>query len=125
MPRAKPTGIYKSKLEKKVGVLLGGKWVYESVSLQYVQHRKYTPDFVKEAEDGDIYIEVKGFFRAGDQSKYLSIRDSLEENEELVFIFSSPIKPCRKGTKLTMGGWAEKHGFRYCSVADIASADFT
>lgn len=82
--------------------------------MPYTMERKYTPDFTQ----GKLHVEVKGFFRPGDQAKYLAIRDSLPDEEELVFIFANPNKPVRKGAKLTHKKWCEKHGFRYYSIND-------
>lgn len=107
---------YRSKLESKVHKLLGAKiWAYEPERVKYTQERSYTPDFVK----GDILVEVKGFFRTGDQAKYLAIRDSLPPWRELIFIFSNPRKPVRKNAKLTMEGWCNKCGFKCMGVNDI------
>lgn len=80
--------------------------------------RKYKPDFVK----GDTLIEVKGFFRTGDQAKYLAVKDQLEredEGKELVFCFSNPDKKVRKGAKMSMADWCNRHGFRYFHINDI------
>jgi hypothetical protein len=111
---------YRSKLEAKVSKLLGANWEYEAHKVPYVVYRDYLTDFTN-----DQYIlEVKGYFRRGDQPKYLAIRDALEEDggeKELIFVFSNPNKPVRKGTKLTHGGWCEKHNIRYTSVANLKS----
>lgn len=110
---------YRSKLEGKVALLLGEEWEYEKVRVDYTMHRKYTPDFTK----GDIYVEVKGFFRPGDQAKYIAIKEALdEEGKELVFIFSNPNKPVRKGAKLTHGKWCDKVGVRYFRACDAKEA---
>lgn len=116
--RPKKIGKFKSALEHKSSLLLGEEWEYEPFSIEYVMVKKYTPDFVKD----NIIVEVKGFFRPGDQAKYLAIKNHLEVTEderELVFAFSNPEKKVRKGAKLTMGAWAERHGIRYFSVAEL------
>lgn len=116
MPKAKPTGRYRSKLEQKVSLLLGGEWEYESDKIAYTMHRTYTPDFTK----GNKLIEVKGFFRPGDQAKYLAIKDALDKaGKRLVFVFPNPNKPVRRGAKLTHKVWCDKHGFKCLSVADL------
>jgi hypothetical protein len=116
--RPKKIDKFKSALEHKSSLLLGEEWKYEPYSIEYVMVKKYTPDFVKD----NIIVEVKGFFRPGDQAKYLAIKNHLEvtkDERELVFAFSNPEKKVRKGAKLTMGGWAERHGIRYFSVAEL------
>lgn len=107
---------YRSKLEKKVHLLLGEEWEYEPSKIPYVQRRDYTPDFMR----GKTLIEVKGFFRPGDQAKYIAIRDSLPRGTKLVFIFSNPNKPVRKGAKMTMASWCDRHNFKYIGVSDIS-----
>lgn len=107
--------MYRSKLEKKVHLLLGEDWSYETWKFPYTMVKEYTPDFSR----GTVHIEVKGFFRQGDQAKYIAINNCLPPGEELVFIFENPNKPVRKGAKLTMGRWAEIKGFRYFGVDEI------
>lgn len=107
---------YRSKLESVVAKNLGKDWAYEPESVSYVVERNYIPDFVK----GNICIEVKGYFRVGDQPKYIGVNNALkEQGRELVFILSDPNKPVRKGAKLTMAKWCEKHSIRYYSVDAI------
>lgn len=99
-------------------MLLGEEWEYEPSVIEYTMVRNYTPDFVK----GDVIVEVKGFFRSGDQAKYLAIKNHLDatnDPRELVFAFSNPEKKVRKGAKLTMAGWAKRHGMRYFAVSDL------
>jgi len=97
-------------------LLLGEEWEYEPNKVPYIINRHYTPDFTRL----DIVLEVKGFFRPGDQAKYLAVCDALEaEDKELVFVFSNPNKPVRKGAKLTHGLWCEKYDIRYTSVAKL------
>jgi hypothetical protein len=107
---------FRSKLEHKVHLLLGEEWSYEADKVSYVMNRKYVTDFTM----GRTVLEVKGFFRPGDQAKYLAVRDALvAERRELVFVFSNPNKPVRKGAKLTHGLWCEKNDIRYTSVAGL------
>jgi hypothetical protein len=116
--KPKKIGKFKSALEHKASLLLGEDWEYEPYDVPYVMERKYKPDFVKD----DVLIEVKGFFRSGDQAKYLAVRDQLEADgaeKELVFCFSNPEKKVRKGAKMSMGDWCNRHGFRYFHINDI------
>jgi len=107
---------FRSKLEGKVSKLLGAKWDYEAHKIPYVLYRHYVTDFTKDR----IVLEVKGFFRPGDQAKYLAVRDALAaDRKELIFVFSNPDKPVRRGAKLTHGLWCEKHDIPYTSVANL------
>jgi hypothetical protein len=116
MARAKPTGRYRSALESKVAKLLGAHWQYEGPRINYTMYRKYIPDFTYE----DIVIEVKGFFRPGDQAKYMAIKDQLDKDgKRFIMVFPNVDKPVRKGAKLTHGKWCEKNGIEYYSVSEI------
>ena len=105
---------YRSKLEGRVALSLDKSWEYESVSVDYTVEHTYTPDFSR----GKVHIEVKGFWRPNDLKKYIAINNALKsEGEELVFVFSNPSKPQRRGAKMTMADWCDKHKIRYCSAA--------
>lgn len=94
--------------------------------IHYVWPHEYEPDFIHNKGDGNIiYVEIKGYFMdRKDCTKYLWVRDSLCEHEELVFVFEKPSKPMhfqskrKDGTKMTHGEWCEKNGFRYFSEED-------
>ena len=95
---------------------LGKEWEYEAVQVDYVLEKTYLGDFIK----GNTIIEVKGFFRPGDQAKYLAVRDSCEEEGyELIFILSHPDKPVRRKAKLTMSQWCDKHNIRWYNLDRI------
>ena len=97
--------IYRSKLEERVAKTLPDA-EYEPWQIDYTVPHKYTPDFV----EGHIVYEVKGFFRTGDQQKYIAISKHLYIKGYIFkFILSHPDKPVRKGTKLSMSKWCEKH----------------
>ena len=104
---------YRSGLEEKAAKILKD-WKYEPFTLPYTTHRNYKPDFVK----GNVLIEAKGFFRAGDTAKYKAIRDSQPEYL-LVFLFSDPHKKIRKGAKMTLAQWCEKEGFDWYTLDTI------
>jgi len=106
---------YRSGLEGKVAKLLPKSFEYEPFAIEYVTHRKYTPDFVHE----NILIEVKGFFRVGDTQKYKAIRDSILGTGELVFLLADENKKVRKGSKMTMGQWCVKEGIKHFDVKHI------
>lgn len=102
---------YRSKFEENVANKLPNTWLYEPERFEYMQPRKYVPDFV----EGEVWLEVKGFFRAGDVSKYKSIRKAYP-NKRLIFVFSNPLKKVRKGAKMCMGQWADKNGWEYTTL---------
>jgi hypothetical protein len=104
---------FKSKLEEMVATLMGKEWLYEPFKIDYSIHRKYTPDFVYQTDSVEILVEVKGYFRAGDQQKYKAIRDSLRDDQELVFFLSSPFKKVSKGAMLNMAQWCDKEGLKW------------
>ena len=108
--KTKDTTKYRNNFESDVGEQLRG-WQYEPRKYPYIIKRNYIPDFVKD----DLLVECKGFFRSGDTKKYISIRDSLSQNE-LVFVLTNPNKKVRKGSKITMGEWCDKEGFRWFTV---------
>lgn len=95
-------------------------WGHHVRKLAYVSRHTYEPDFVRELDGKTIYIEVKGRFRDNAEAqKYPFVRDVLQPNEELIFIFEDSKKPMpfakkrKDGTKYTHGDWAEKNNFRY------------
>jgi hypothetical protein len=104
---------YRSGLESAIHAKLSDDFEYEPFRLPYTIHRKYVPDFVH--DEKKILIEAKGYFRVGDTQKYTAIRDSMPE-WELVFVLSDPLKKVRKGSKLNMGQWCEKEGFKCYTV---------
>lgn len=105
---------YRSGLESKVAEAAPrGLLQYEPWKVDYVEHHTYLPDFVNEA--AKVLVECKGFFRVGDTLKYKSIRDSVA-GWELVFVLSDGNKKVRKGSKMTMGQWCEKEGFKWCTL---------
>jgi hypothetical protein len=109
---------YRSKLEERVAGILDPSWHYEPYSREYITFRKYTPDFVWADEVDEAWLEVKGYFRPGDTAKYKAIRAAYPDIR-LVFVFSHPHQPVRKGAKLTMAGWAEKEGWGWTTPSDI------
>ena len=83
---------YRSKLEARVALGLS-EWEYESEKMGYIIHKTYNPDFIK----GNIFIEVKGFFRSGDTQKYKAIHDQmLKENKIRKPLISGVRQPMAK-----------------------------
>lgn len=108
--KSKKYAPYRSGLEYRVAQKLSKDFEYEKHRVVYVLNHNYLSDF----SNGRLYIETKGFFRPGDTKRYPAITDTLRaRGDELVFVFSNPDKPVRKGAKLTMAKWAEKHNIRW------------
>jgi len=104
------TSKYRSGFEESVGEVLEPRgFEYEPFSVTYNMPGKYTPDFVL----GDTLVECKGYFRPGDQKKYLAVKNGLVGSQELVFLLQYPSKRVRKGAKLTMSGWCDKNNIRW------------
>ena len=94
---------------------------YHPEKIPYTIEHKYEPDFmIGKFSESVIFIEAKGRFRdSAEASKYKWVRESLNNNEELVFLFHTPHKPMphakarKDGTKQTHAEWAERNGFRW------------
>ena len=104
---------YRNNFEADIGEKLVD-WNYEPYQIPYVTKRNYTPDFTK----GNILVEAKGYFRVGDTQKYKAIRDSLF-SQELVFVLTNANKKVRKGSKITMGEWCDKEGFKWFTLKTL------
>ena len=105
----------RSKLEEDVGDTLEVYgFEYEVEKVAYMVPRVYTPDFTY----GDTMIEVKGYFRPGDTQKYKAINDCWPERQ-LVFVLQNPLKRIRKGAKMTMADWCEKHDIPWYSADNL------
>lgn len=110
---------YKSWLEFRLfayGCLKGVAYEPKTLPYQEVKNRSYTPDGIQ----GRFLLEVKGRFYSPDEAtKYLHIRKSLPEGQELVFIFGNPgvsmpkAQPRKDGSRMTQEEWARKNGFRF------------
>ncbi len=108
---------YRSGLEERFDKETKHKLAFEPYKLPYVVNRHYIPDFVYNRNDNhEVLVECKGFFRVGDTQKYKSIRDCLTKKQELVFLFSNATKKLRKGSKMTLGQWCDKEGFKYYTM---------
>ena len=108
---------FRSNFEYDVNQQLKAKgFEYETSKYAYQVPRVYTPDFI---HPSGILVECKGFFREGDTQKYKAIKDCLPEDNELVFVLMKPEQKVRKGTKLTMATWCEKHGLKWYSLDNL------
>lgn len=128
MPRRKPrrkrpnerVAGYDSEFELRLHQGLLKKWDVHSEIIPYHMPKKYHPDFIRQFDGLTILVEAKGrFWDSAEYSKYLSVRDCLPENYELVFLFYNPDLPMprakvrRDGTKRSHREWAESNGFRW------------
>ena len=113
MSRRSQKSVFRSKFEENVAKVLRG-FEYEPITVPYVIHRNYRPDFVH-AATGTV-VECKGFFREGDTKKYTSVRDSLPKGQKLVFVLMHPNKKIRRGAKMTMAEWCDKEGIMWYTI---------
>jgi len=107
---------FRSTFEDDVSKILK-EFDYEPFTVPYTISRSYRPDFVDPS--GVCLVECKGYFRDGDTKKYTSIRDSLPEGQELVFVLMSPNKKIRKGAKMTMSEWCDKEGILWYTIETL------
>jgi len=108
---------FRSNFEQDVNQQLKSKgFDYESNKYAYQVPRVYTPDFI---HPSGLLVECKGFFREGDTQKYKAIKDCLPSDHELVFVLMKPNQKVRKGAKLTMAQWCEKHGLKWYSLETL------
>jgi len=113
MSRKSKKSPFRSTFEEDVAKILQ-EFNYEPFTIPYTISRSYRPDFVDAS--GLYLIECKGYFRDGDTKKYTSIRDSLPEGQELIFVLMQPNKRIRKGAKMTMSEWCDKEGILWYSL---------
>ena len=107
---------FRSTFEEDVAKILKG-FDYEPFTVPYTIERNYRPDFVHRS--AGVLVECKGFFREGDTKKYTSIRDSLPDDQQLVFILMQPNKKIRKGAKMTMSQWCDKEGILWYNIDTV------
>ena len=113
MSRRSKKSTFRSTFEEDVAKILQ-EFNYEPFTIPYTISRSYRPDFVDVS--GLYLIECKGYFRDGDTKKYTSIRDSLPEGQELIFVLMQPNKRIRKGAKMTMAQWCDKEGILWYNI---------
>ena len=113
MSRRSKKSKFRSTFEEEVSRILKD-FDYEPFTVPYIIQRSYRPDFVHHASG--VLVECKGYFRDGDTKKYTSIRDSLPEGQELVFVLMQPNKKIRKGAKMTMAQWCEKENITWYNI---------
>ena len=113
----------KQTFEQKVMAHLtekGVKFEFEPHSLPYSVTRDYIPDLLI----GEMYIEIKGYFRQDAQRKMKAVKKQ-HPNKDIRFLFQkgdSTIQGAKKrkdGTKMTCSEWAERYGFQYAEGEEI------
>jgi len=116
MNRRSKKSKFRSTFEEDVSKILK-EFNYEPFTIPYTISRSYRPDFVDAS--GLYLIECKGYFRDGDTKKYTSIRDSLPEGQELIFVLMQPNKRIRKGAKMTMAQWCDKEKILWYNIETL------
>jgi len=116
MNRRSKRSKFRSTFEEDVSKILK-EFNYEPFTIPYTIARSYRPDFVDVS--GLYLIECKGYFRDGDTKKYTSIRDSLPEGQELIFVLMQPNKRIRKGAKMTMAQWCDKEKILWYNIETL------
>jgi hypothetical protein len=104
---------------------------YHPTKLQYTvpsSNHSYEPDWELKLGGKVIYIEAKGRFRdRAEFTKYLHIRESLTNEQELVFLFMKPNNALpgaqrrKDGTRRTHAEWAETNDFRWFDETNITT----
>lgn len=111
---------FRSKLEKAVAdklKKLKRKFDYETERFDYVlPSRKYLIDF----KVGATYLEVKGYLDYDDRLKMLAVKQS-HPDLDICFVFMKPNQRLPR-QKITHAEWAEKNGFRWCTVDTLKDA---
>jgi hypothetical protein len=110
----------RSKLEDRFEAILndnGVDYQYEVTRIPYVvpeSHHTYTVDWT--ILNGKL-IETKGYLSDyGERRKYALLKEQHPELD-LRFVFDNPSKLCG-GTKMSHAAWADKYGFKWCSIKD-------
>ena len=105
----------KGTFEERVISDLTGRGVsfeYEPHSINYKVERLYYPDLLI----GNIYIELKGYFRQDAQRKMKAVK-AQHPDLDIRFVFQKAnasiqgAKVRKDGTKMTCSEWAERNGF--------------
>lgn len=111
----------RSNLEVKLSKILtdcNSNWSYEVTKIPYVipeSSHTYTVDFTV---GKGLLIEGKGYLSDHQERyKYVLLKEQ-HPDLDLRFVFDNPNKLCG-GTKYTHAKWADKYGFRWCSVKDV------
>ncbi len=113
----------KQTFEQKVMsnlTLKGVEFTFEPHSLPYSVTRDYIPDLLI----GEMYIEIKGYFRQDAQRKMRAVKKQHPE-KDIRFLFqraNATVQGAKKrkdGSKMTCKEWAERYGFQYAEGEEI------
>ena len=113
----------KQTFEQKVMSNLTAKGVeftFEPHSLPYSVERSYIPDLLI----GEVYIEIKGYFRQDAQRKMRAVKKQHPE-KDIRFLFqkaNATIQGAKKrkdGSKMTCKEWADRYGFQWTEGEEI------
>ena len=110
----------RSKLEERFETILqefGVTYEYEVTKIAYTipeSHHTYTVDWT--ILNGKL-IETKGYLSDhAERRKYVLLKEQHPELD-LRFVFDNGNKLCG-GTKMSHAKWADKYGFKWCSIKD-------
>ena len=111
----------RSKLEQKFEEILKEskiEYEYEVTKIPYIvpeSNHNYIVDF---SGSNGIHYEVKGWLSDHqERQKYILVKQQ-HPDLDLRFVFDNPNKLCG-GTKYSHAKWADKFGFRWCSIKDV------
>ena len=111
----------RSKLEMKFEEILianQAEYDYEVTKISYIvpeSKHTYTVDWT--CLNG-LLIETKGYLSDHqERHKYVLLKQQYPDLD-LRFVFDNPNKLCG-GTKYSHAKWADKFGFRWCSIKDV------
>lgn len=103
-------------IEKTLGLPL----LYETLKIRYVVPESfhiYHPDF--ELPNG-IIVETKGRFLSVDRAKQLLVKAQYPDLD-IRYVFTRARTPIGPGAKMTVGQWADKHGYKWAEKLIPAS----
>lgn len=111
----------RSKLELKFEEIIKEfdvAYDYEVTKIPYTipeSNHSYTVDWTF---TNGLLVETKGYLSDHkERYKYVLLKQQ-HPDLDLRFVFDNPNKLCG-GTKMTHSKWAEKYGFKYCSIKDV------
>ena len=111
----------RSKLELKFEEIIKEfdvAYDYEVTKIPYTipeSNHNYTVDWTF---INGLLVETKGYLSDHkERYKYVLLKQQ-HPDLDLRFVFDNPNKLCG-GTKMTHSKWAEKYGFKYCSIKDV------
>ena len=111
----------RSKLELKFEEIIKSfevEYDYEVTKIPYTvpeSNHNYTVDWTF---INGLLVETKGYLSDHkERYKYVLLKQQ-HPDLDLRFVFDNPNKLCG-GTKMTHAKWAEKCGFKYCSIKDV------